>query len=145
MNRRRGVLALWLLLTMAGLAAALAGLSFSAAHRARTAERYRAGLAAQYAAESGAVWGLSLLRQEAVTEERSAAFSLSPGTETAVRLVPEDGEETEEAEERAAPRKVTVYARGTETASGLIRYVVLCAETAEGTVTVTEVDDRKWS
>lgn len=46
MNRRRGLLALWLLLALAGLAAVLAGLAAAASHSARTSERYRQGLAA---------------------------------------------------------------------------------------------------
>lgn len=142
MRRRRGVLALWLLLAFSGLAAAAAGLVSAASHTGRTAERYREGLAAQYAAESGAVWGLLYIKEYGLAEEQRASFSCGPGTETEVRLV----RATEESED--APLWTgTVYARGQETASGVLRYAVLTVEVAEDgarTVTVKEAGNEKW-
>lgn len=141
------MLALWMLLTLSGLAAAMAGLVFAASHGARTAERYREGLAAQYAAESGAVWGLASIRTRGLDGTEDASFSLDGRTRTEVRLVrgrdEADGEETDE----RAPWTGTVYSRGTDEASGVIRYTVLTVEVTEGdrrTVTVTEAGNEKW-
>ncbi len=144
MRRRRGVLALWLLLAFSGLAAAAAGLVSAAAHTGRTAERYREGLAAQYAAESGAVWGLLYIKEYGLAEEHRASFPCGPGTETEVRLVRAAEEETPE---EAAHWTGTVYARGLETASGVLRYTVLTVDVAEDggrTVTVKEAGNEKW-
>lgn len=142
MNRRRGLLALWLLLALAGLAAVLAGLAAAASHSARTSERYRQGLAAEYAAESGAVWGLLYLKSHELPESYSTVFSVSPGTETAVRLAPDTDEDTADDTQTAV-----VYARGGDTASGVLRYVILTVDVTGDdprTVTVTEVENKKW-
>lgn len=140
MNRRRGSLALALLLAFSGLAAAAAILTRTAADSARNAERYRQGLAAQYAAESGALWGLSSIRTEGLSDERSLTFSISADTETTVRLVRSGGDES--------AWTGTVYARGEERGAGLLRYTVLSIEVTEGetrTVTVKEVSNARWN
>lgn len=145
MNRRRGVLALWMLLLLSGLAAALAGLVSAASHGARTAERYREGLAAQYAAESGAVWGLADIRAHGLEEGRDMSFSLDGSARTDVRLVRDKGADGEA--EDGGPWTGTVYSRGTDEASGVIRYAVLTVSVSEGerrTVTVTEAGNEKW-
>ncbi len=67
---RKGFIALWLLAAFAALLSVAATLLYGAAQGVRDTAEYRNGLAAQYAAESGAVWALSYLRRNAFPEEK---------------------------------------------------------------------------
>lgn len=136
---RPGALAIPLLLALSGLAAVGAGLLRTAADGARTAWRYHQGLAAQYAAESGAVWGLASLRADGLEGERTQSFSLGSGTATTVRLLRTGGEGDQ--------WTAMVYARGEEENAGILRYTVLTVEVAEGdprTIIVREVSNSRW-
>lgn len=129
---KRGFLSLWMALILAGLSAALAGICSTAAHTAGRSEKTGAELAAQYAAESGAVWGIACVRKNGFAA--GDHFFSSEGADISVRLKPEeDGRHGE------------ILSKGE--AAGILCYVRLTVSVKEGEerqVTVEETGRRKW-
>ncbi len=88
MNRgrdRRGFLAIWIMLGMAALISVAAVLLYTAMHSVRTGASLEQGLMAQYAAESGAVWGLETIKEKGLIE-RETDISLEDGVHCKVRI-----------------------------------------------------------
>ena len=132
-------MALWLLLCMASLLTVLAGILFSAVYRERAGLSYAQGLAAQYAAESGAVWALEELRRERPPARKEWTLSFD-GTRCRVVMEPAAGGGEE------ARWKGRIRVRGEHTGSGTARYLQLqvTAGAEEPVLSVTEVGREKW-
>lgn len=140
MSRRRGVLALWMILAFAGLLTVLTGLLYGAVYRERADLSYEQGIAAAYAAESGAVWALAYLQSGELPEGRfEREISAGEGTSCAVRI--------EKTGENGAFWQGTVKTRGLHASSGTLRYLQLTVS-AEGeaprTVKVEDLQKWKW-
>lgn len=91
MNRRKGSLALSLLLFMTALLTVSVGFVFYQGRSRESVIRYRKGLASVYAAESGANWALSRGRRE------GASFTING--RTVVVSFPKDGNILSQAED----------------------------------------------
>ena len=121
---RKGFIALWLLAAFAALLSVLATLLYGAAQGIRDTAEYRNGLAAQYAAESGAVWALSYLRRNEFPEEkREETISIGDGTTCLVTFHKETSGNY-------------IDLAGEKTDTGSVRYLQLTVETDETGVRV---------
>jgi len=89
MKRRKGYLALTLLLMLSAAAAIASGAVLLTARSASAPVAYGNSLRAVYAAESGAVWALASLKNGDI-ENKTISFT-SEGTETTVRISDCDG------------------------------------------------------
>ncbi len=133
MNRRRGFLALWLLMAMAGLITVMACILWGAVHFVRAGTAAEEGLRAQYAAESGAVWGLEMVRARGL-ENRTAEFPVGEAAGCTVRI------------RKSSETEGMIDARG-RSGTGTLRYVRLTVEVTDGetrSVIVREVGNNKW-
>lgn len=133
MNRRRGFLALWLLVTMASLITVMAGILWAAVHFVRAGSAAEEGLRAQYAAESGAVWGLEMVKARGL-ENRTAEFPLGSEAGCTVRI------------RKNSESEGAIDARG-RSGTGMLRYVRLTVNVSgeePRTVIVKEVGNNKW-
>lgn len=140
MSRRRGILALWLLFLLAALAAVGAGVLRASSHARQTAMTEEKGLIAQYAAESGAVWGLEQIKANGLASG-TFHFTLHDGAACTVKmtLTSDDG----------TVRKGKIHSTGEETGRGFVRYVGLMVESEKSgetwSVVVTDVGNkRSW-
>ena len=121
---RKGFIALWLLAAFAALLSVLATLLYGAAQGVRDTAEYRNGLAAEYAAESGAVWALSYLRQNGFPEEKKEeTVSIDDGTICLVTFHKETGGNY-------------IDLAGEKTDTGSVRYLQLTVETDDTGVRV---------
>lgn len=128
MSRRRGILALWLLFVMAALIAVGAGVLRASSHALQAVITEEKGLTAQYAAESGAVWGLAYVKENGLAT-KSVRLTLHDDATALVKLTL-----TEESENGV--QKGKIHSTGEETERGLLRYVGLTIE--------AEKDGDKW-
>lgn len=131
---RRGFVSLWIMLALAGLLSVVGLLVSMAVHSVRAGAAMENGLRAQYAAESGAVWGLERIKVHGL-QKWDGEFSLSDASSCKVQI-----RETGEA-------AGVVHARGTSPA-GAVRYIQLHVEIAgdeKVRVQVREVRDTKWN
>lgn len=134
MHRRRGLFSLWLLLALSAFIAALSGILFAAAHTVRTEEAVRQGLRAQYAAESGAVFGLAHVKTHGVLE-KTAEWAEDEASRWTVQI-------------RRTAAGAEIRSKGEDTASGALRYVKLTVSVTEENgrrvLVVKEVENGKW-
>lgn len=94
MNRRKGSLALSLLLFMTALLTVSVGFVFYQGRSRESVIRYRKGLASVYAAESGASWALSSL-----SRDRREGTSFTINHRTVMVSFPKDGNILSQAED----------------------------------------------
>lgn len=94
MNRRKGSLALSLLLFMTALLTVSVGFVFYQGRSRESVIRYRKGLASVYAAESGASWALS-----ALSRGRREGTSFTINGRTVMVSFPRDGNIRSQAED----------------------------------------------
>lgn len=94
MNRRKGSLALSLLLFMTALLTVSVGFVFYQGRSRESVIRYRKSLASVYAAESGANWALS-----ALSRDRSEKISFTINHRTVKVSFPKDGNILSQAED----------------------------------------------
>lgn len=94
MNRRKGSLALSLLLFMTALLTVSVGFVFYQGRSRESVIRYRKGLASVYAAESGASWALS-----ALSRGRREGTSFTINGRTVMVSFPKDGNILSQAED----------------------------------------------
>lgn len=127
---RRGFLSLWLLLSFSAVITVMAGFLLAAAHTVRAESAAAAGLRAQYAAESAAVWALEYAKRYG-TAEKTTEFSLGADAKCKAKVGP--GE---------------LCGMGEDAATGALRYVRLTTAVTETDagyrVVVNAVDNGKW-
>lgn len=133
MNRRRGFLTLWLLMAMAGLITVMSCVLWGTVHFLRAGTGAEDGLHAQYAAESGAVWGLEMVKDRGL-ENRMVELPLGMSESCMVRI------------RKNGESEGTIDTRG-RSGTGMLRYVRLTVDVSgeePRVVTVKEVENRKW-
>lgn len=141
MNRRRAVLALWMMIAFSGLLSVLTGILGVSLYRIRTAYSIEQGIAAAYAAESGAQWGLSYLSSSDLPDQHEE--EASPGRETSFKVLIK--KETFDEENQIWKGKI--QSRGTHDQSGTVRYLqldVTIEEVEPRRITVTDLQKWKW-
>ncbi len=142
MNRHRAVLALWMMVAFAGLLSILTGILGVSVYRIRTAHSMEQGIAAAYAAESGAQWALVYLSGTVLPDWHEA--EVRPGGDISFKVIIEKISFDEEKN----IWKGKIRSRGTHDTSGTLRYLQLDV-TVEGEETprrimVTDLQKWKW-
>ncbi len=125
-------MALWLLLAMAALVSVTSALVIGAAVGPAAASGRRNGLAAQYAAESGAVWALEYIKKNGFPEE-TLTVTLDLGGDAVCRVVLRTDEED-------GP---VADLRGEKVSTGSLRYIQMAVETDETGVIVRRVTNKR--
>lgn len=132
-GKRRGFLAIWIMLGMAALASVAGVLLYTAVHSVRAGASLENGLIAQYAAESGATWGLEAIKEKGLLSFETE-FSMEDGVRCKVRIRDEgDG-------------KALVAARGVSS-TGAVRFITLHIHVSEGesrSVMVERIGYDQW-
>lgn len=141
MIRRRAVLALWMMIAFSGLLSVLTGILGVSLYRGRTAYSVEYGIAAAYAAESGAQWALSYLSSSELPDRHEE--EASAGRETSFKVLIQ--KETFDVDNQIWKGKI--QSRGAHDPSGTLRYLQLnvTIEASEPRrITVTDLQKWKW-
>ncbi len=118
-HKEKGSIGMAVLILLCVLA--VAGISMTAAvsRIGRETESYRRGIQASYAAEGGAVWGLSFLKKYGIPAEKKWEISLDENQKAEIYFLPPQGENI------SSDEGGILLSKGIEKTSGTARYVKL--------------------